>query len=102
MTSLLREEMPVPMPLGGFRDDHLVPGERQRARHRKADHACPNDKNLHPGRAISRNGVIPGRGEAANPESSKLRQRLLDSGCLATLGSRNDNRQSHNRSGFPP
>ena len=47
MTSLLREEVPVPIALRGLRDDHLVPGDRRRARDRKPDDACSDDQNLH-------------------------------------------------------
>ncbi len=39
MTSLLREEVSVPIALGGFQDDDLAPGHGQRARHRQADDA---------------------------------------------------------------
>ena len=47
MTSLLREDTPVPIVLGGLRDDHLVAVERRRARDRKPDHPCPDHQNLH-------------------------------------------------------
>ena len=47
ITSLLREETPLPMPRVRLGDDHLVAGERRGARHRKPDHACADDEDLH-------------------------------------------------------
>ena len=47
MTSLLREDTPVPMPPVRFGDDHLMAGRAARARNREPDHAGADDENLH-------------------------------------------------------
>ena len=47
ITSLLRDDTPLPMPLRRLGDDHLVTGQRRRARDRKADDAGSDDENLH-------------------------------------------------------
>ena len=46
MTSLLRDEVTVPIAIG-LRDDHLVSGPRHRARDPKPDDARTDDKHLH-------------------------------------------------------
>ena len=51
ITSLLREDTPLPMPLGRLGDDHLMAVERRRARDREPDHAGADDKHLHQARA---------------------------------------------------
>ena len=47
MTSLLRAEVTVPIADSGFRDDHLMSGERDRARNPKPDHARSDNQHLH-------------------------------------------------------
>ena len=56
MTSLLREEMPVPMALAALRHHHLVALARGRARHRQPDHAGTDHQDLHRAYCLDRVG----------------------------------------------
>ena len=47
MTSLLRDEVTVPIADLRLRDDHLMSGERDRARNPKPDDTRTDDKHLH-------------------------------------------------------
>ena len=47
MTSLLRDDIPVPMAEAASATITSWPGERQCARRRKADHARPYHQHLH-------------------------------------------------------
>ena len=47
ITSLLREDTPLPMPLVCLGDDDLVAFERRRARHRKPHHTGADNEDLH-------------------------------------------------------
>ena len=53
ITSLLRDDTPLPMPLGRLGDDHLVALERRRARDRKPHHAGADDEDLHQSCSLS-------------------------------------------------
>ena len=46
ITSLLRDDVTVPMPLGRLQDDDLAAGLRQPPRDRKADHSRADDDAL--------------------------------------------------------
>ena len=71
MTSLLRDDVPVPMASAALRHDHLMAGQRRGARDGEPDNASTDDEDLHGGESrATHSAAMRTSGAAARTSAS--------------------------------